>query len=241
MDLKPGAMGKKARGFISDSWQSQANLSFFLGLLVLTGFLLPCLGFGKRDFRLYNDLVFSLMLVSGVAIAWGQGKLFLLAGFVASVALVVRWLALWKETRSLELWGDSWTLLAIAIIALVLLVQVFRTGPVTHLRIQGAIAVYLLFGIGWAHAYHIAATLQPGSFNNSAAELSTVQDWAYYSFVTLTTLGYGDIVPVRQVARNLAITEALAGQLYLAVMMARLVAMEGITWQEKSNQNSDRQ
>jgi voltage-gated potassium channel Kch len=109
------------------------------------------------------------------------------------------------------------------------------------LRIQGAIAVYLLFGIGWAHAYHIAATLQPGSFSNSAAELSTVQDWAYYSFVTLTTLGYGDIVPVRQVARNLAITEALAGQLYLAVMLARLVAMEVITWQEKSNQNSDRQ
>jgi len=238
MDLKPGAVSKRARGFISDSWQSQANLSFFLALLVITGFLLPSMGFGKRDLRLYSDIVFSVMLISGVAIAWGQRKLFLLASFIASVALVVRWLALWKESRTLQLWGDSWTVAAILIIALILLVQVFRTGPVTHLRIQGAIAVYLLFGIGWAHAYHIAAILIPGSFNYAAGELTTVQDWAYYSYVTLTTLGYGDITPVRPVARNLAITEALTGQLYLAVMLARLVAMEVITWQEKAAQNS---
>jgi hypothetical protein len=182
-----------------------------------------------------------VMLVSGVAIAWGQRKLFLLASFIAGVALVVRWVALWKETPQLQLWGDTWTVLAILIIALILLVQVFRTGPVTHLRIQGAIAVYLLFGIGWAHAYHIAAILIPGSFNYSAGELSSVQDWAYYSYVTLTTLGYGDITPVRPIARNLAITEALTGQLYLAVMLARLVAMEVITWQEKAAQNSAQQ
>jgi hypothetical protein len=241
MDLKAGAVSKKARGFISDSWQSQANLSFFLLLLVCAGFVLPSLGFGKHDLRLYSDITFSVMLVSGVAIAWGQRKLFLLASFIAGVALVVRWVALWKETPQLQLWGDTWTVLAILIIALILLVQVFRTGPVTHLRIQGAIAVYLLFGIGWAHAYHIAAILIPGSFNYSAGELSSVQDWAYYSYVTLTTLGYGDITPVRPIARNLAITEALTGQLYLAVMLARLVAMEVITWQEKAAQNSAQQ
>ncbi len=235
------AARQRARAVIADTWQSQANLSLFLALLVVTGFLLPSMGFGKDDLRRYSDIVFSVLLISGVAIAWGQRKLFLLAALVASVTLVVRWLALWNETRKLQLWSDSWTLLAIVIIAFVLLTQVFRAGPVTHLRIQGAIAVYLLFGVGWAHAYHIAATLQPGSFNYSAGELSTVGDWAYYSFVTLTTVGYGDITPVRQVARNLAIGEALAGQLYLAVMIARLVAMEVITWQEKSNHNSEQQ
>jgi hypothetical protein len=240
MKLKDGAMRKKARGLIHESWQSQVNLSFFLVLLVFAGFLLPCLGFGKHDLRRYSDIAFSVMVVSGVAIGWGQRKLFLVASFIAVVALVVRWVALWKETPRLQLWGDTWTLLAISIIALILLVQVFRTGPVTHLRIQGAIAVYLLFGIGWAHAYHIANALVPGSFNYSSGELATVQDWAYYSFVTLTTLGYGDIIPVRPIARNLAITEALTGQLYLAVMLARLVAMEVISWQEKASQNSNR-
>jgi Ion channel len=233
MSLKGGAMRKKASGLIHDSWQSQANLSFFLVLLVFTGFLLPCLGFGKHDLRRYSDIAFTLMLVSGIAIGWGQRKLFPAACIIGGVALVVRWLALWDDTPWLQLWGDTWTLLAVLIIALILLVQVFRTGPVTHLRIQGAIAVYLLFGVGWAHAYHIAAALGPGSFNY-AGELATVQDWSYYSFVTLTTLGYGDITPVRPIARNLAITEALTGQLYLAVMLARLVAMEVITWQEKA-------
>ena len=144
MKLKAGAMRKRARGLIHESWQSQANLSFFLLLLVFTGFLLPSLGFAKHDLRLYSDIAFTLMLISGVAIAWGQRKLFVVACVVATVALVVRWLALWKETPKLQLWGDTWTLLAILIIALILLVQVFSTGPVTHLRIQGAIAVYLL-------------------------------------------------------------------------------------------------
>ena len=56
----------------------------------------------------------------------------------------------------------------------------------------------------------------------------------YYSFSTLTTLGYGDIVPTGPVTRSLAIGEALTGQLYLAVMIARLVAMQVVSWQEQA-------
>ena len=62
-------------------------------------------------------------------------------------------------------------------------------------------------------------------------------DWAYYSYITLSTVGYGDITPVRPIARALSMGEALTGQLYLAVLIARLVAMEVITWQSK-NQSS---
>ena len=121
---------------------------------------------------------------------------------------------------------------SVAAIGLVLLSQIFRPGRVTHLRIQGAIAVYLLFGVFYAHAYHIAATLVPGSFAG-ATELTSGSGWAYYSFVTLTTVGYGDITPVSQVARSLSVAEALSGQLYLAVLIARLVAMEIVFWQQK--------
>ena len=70
---------EKARALIKQSWQSQANLSFFLALLVTAGFILPSLGFGKSDELLYADWVYSLMLVSGVAIAWGRRWLFLLS------------------------------------------------------------------------------------------------------------------------------------------------------------------
>jgi Ion channel len=227
----------KARALIKESWQSQANLSFFLGLLIAVGFVLPSLGFGKGDEQRYSDFAFSLLLISGVAIAWGRRWLFPLGVFVGAVAVAVRWMAFLTPTLALQVWSGIWSLVAIIVIALVLLAQVFRSGPVTSYRVQGAIAVYLLFGIGWAHAYHITELLHPGSFNSTAGNLNSVVDWAYYSYITLSTVGYGDITPVRPIARTLSMGEALTGQLYLAVLIARLVAMEVITWQSK-NQSS---
>ena len=229
---------QKARALITESWQSQTNLAFFLGLLVAVGFVLPSLGFGKGDEQRYSDIVFSLLLASGVAIGWGRRWLFPLGAFVGSVALAVRWMAFFTPTLALQVWAGIWSLVAILVIALVLLAQVFRSGPVTSYRVQGAIAVYLLFGVGWAHAYHITEMLHPGSFNSTAGHLDSVVDWAYYSYITLSTVGYGDITPVRPIARTLSMGEALTGQLYLAVLIARLVAMEVITWQSKTNQNS---
>jgi hypothetical protein len=230
---------EKARGFIKESWQSQTNLAFFLGLLVTVGFILPSLGFGKGDEQRYSDLVFSLLLASGVAIAWGRRWLFPLAAFVGSVALAVRWMAFSTPTLALQVWSVIWSLAAVIVIALVLLAQVFRSGPVTSYRVQGAIAVYLLFGVGWAHAYHLTELLHPGSFNSTAGPLNSVVSWAYYSYITLSTVGYGDITPVRPIARALSMGEALTGQLYLAVLIARLVAMEVITWQSKTSQNAE--
>ncbi len=232
------AVRDKARALITESWQSQANLSFFLALLVFVGFVLPSLGFGRDDERLYSALAFSLVLSSGLAIAWGQRKLFLLGGFVGSAALAVRWMAYFTPTHTLQLWADGWSVVATLVLAMVLLLQVFRNGPVTHSRIQGAIAVYLLFGVGWAHAYHITELLHPGSFNPAGA-MSSVSDFAYFSFVTLSTLGYGDITPARPIARSLSVGESLTGQLYLAVLIARLVAMEVVSWQSKASQNSE--
>jgi hypothetical protein len=228
---------EKARGFITESWQSQANLSFFLALLITVAFVLPSLGFGKSDEQRYSDFVFSVLLVSGVAIAWGRRWLFPLAAFVGSVALAVRWMAFFTPTFALQVWAVIWSLATVIVIAVVLLAQVFRSGPVTSYRVQGAIAVYLLFGVGWAHAYHLTELLHPGSFNSTAGNLDSVVTWAYYSYVTLSTVGYGDITPVRPIARALSMGEALTGQLYLAVLIARLVAMEVITWQSK-NQSS---
>ena len=68
-------------------------------------------------------------------------------------------------------------------IALVLLSQIFRPGRMSHLRIQGAIAVYLLFGVIWAHAYHIVAILQRRArFTGPIEELTNLSGWAYYSY-----------------------------------------------------------
>jgi len=65
----------------------------------------------------------------------------------------------------------------------ILLSEVFAPGPITPARTQGAIAVYLLFGIGWAHAYAIVASRVPGAFTLPGRDLSSVSEWFYYSSV----------------------------------------------------------
>jgi Ion channel len=124
--------------------------------------------------------------------------------------------------------SETATLAAIAIISWTLLLQIFRNkGPVTSVSIQAAIAVYLLFGTAWANAYLIAMQQNPHSFQSTfPLPSSSPEEWLYYSFVTLTTLGYGEITPLSQVARSLAVGEALTGQLYLAVLIARLIGKE---------------
>ena len=229
----------KGRVLIAQTWESQLNLSLFLGLLALTIFWMPALGLVRPYGRLVFDLMFSVVLISGVAIAWGQRRLFILSSCIAAVALGARWAAWWIRTDDFTLWREVATLASVALICWVLLSQIFRSGIITSARLQGAVAVYLLLGLGWAHCYHIANRLTPGSFQSSVGSFFSVVEWYYYSFATLTTLGYGDIVPVKPVSRSLAIGEALTGQLYLTVLIARLVALEVMSWQPDSKSKSD--
>src|SRR5271163_4986852 len=245
MPTNPIARGRrrstlhKGRALIAQTWESQLNLSLFLGVLFLSIFLMPALGMEHPQRQFSRDLMFSVLLISGVAIAWGQRRLFILSSCVAAVALGVRWAAWWIRTDEFELWRDITALVSVALICCVLLSQIFRSGIVTSARVQGGVAVYLLLGLGWAHCYHIANRLTPGSFQSSVGSFFSVVEWYYYSFATLTTLGYGDIVPIKPVSRSLAIGEALTGQLYLTVLIARLVALEVMSWQPDSKPKSD--
>jgi hypothetical protein len=219
-------MHSKTRDLLARGWQSEANLSLFLFLLILLGFVLPSLGFEKHNIPLYADLGFSVVTVVGAAIAWGNRRLFVLAALVGIVAIVLRWAPWWKPTHTLILWSVSASLAALLTITAVLFWQVLRSGPVTFIRIQGAIAAYLCLGFSWAHAYHIAALSNPGAFSAAGSDFSLATSWINYSFGMLTTVGYAGIVPVAPFAHSLGSGEAVTGQLYLAVLVARLVSMQ---------------
>lgn len=93
-------------------------------------------------------------------------------------------------------------------------------------RIIGAVCVYLMLGVIWALTYSLLEAAVPGSFTGLSVQVVDSKwdpDWVYFSFVTLTTLGYGDILPVTSSARALAYFEAIVGQFYLAVLVAGLV------------------
>lgn len=219
-------MHAKTRDLLTLRWQSEAVLSLFLFLLVVVGFVLPSAGVEKNNLPLYGDTAFSVVLLVGIAIAWEDRRLFVLASLVSLVAIIVRWAKWWTPTNTLVLWSVATGLAAILTITGVLLWRVFRPGPVTVMRIQGAIAAYLCLGFAWSHAYHLAALLDPGAFMAAGSNVSTASTWVNYSFGMLTTLGYEGIVPVHPIAHTLGSGEAVTGQLYLAVLVARLVSAQ---------------
>lgn len=105
--------------------------------------------------------------------------------------------------------------------------QVLFTGQIDSNKIVGAICIYLLIGLIWALLYLFIAQSVPGAFNGMEQVVwyENFADAAYYSFVTLTTLGYGDISPVTPVARFLVYMEAIVGVFYMAILVASLIGM----------------
>jgi len=105
--------------------------------------------------------------------------------------------------------------------------QVLAVAEVDRNKIVGAVCLYLLLAMIWTTLYLIAEELQPGSFNglNPDYWYNNFGDVVYFSFVTLTTLGYGDITPALPLPRFLVYMEAIIGQFYLAIMVASLVGI----------------
>jgi hypothetical protein len=204
-------MRPKPLDLVTLGWQSEAILSFFLFLQIVFGFVLPSVGFENNNLPLYGDIVFSVVLVFGSAVAWGDRRLFVLTSLVAIVAIVVRWLAWWTPTKTLLLWSLSTGLLAVLTITAVLLWRVFRPGPATVMRVEGAIAAYICIGGSWAHAYHIAAWVDPSAFTATGSNVSLATTWVNHSFGILTTLGYAGIVPASPLAHTLGSAEAMTG------------------------------
>lgn len=110
-----------------------------------------------------------------------------------------------------------------------LLRSTLETKVVTKDTISGAVCVYLLIGMTWSLFYSLLVAFQPNAFHVAAAPAGQgTPDWTdllYYSFVTLLTVGYGDITPATRHARSLSILEALVGILFIAVLISRLVSI----------------
>jgi hypothetical protein len=104
-----------------------------------------------------------------------------------------------------------------------LLIKIFFEQKITTDTIRGGVAVYFLIGILWALLYSLLLLFDSQSF--SIEPPIVFIDLLYFSFTTLSTLGYGDIAPLSGVARNLAVLEAIFGQLYIAILIARIVGL----------------
>lgn len=105
--------------------------------------------------------------------------------------------------------------------------QVLFSGKIDSNKIVGAICIYLLMGLIWAMLYLSMAQAIPGAFDGLEQKVwyDNFADATYFSYVTLTTLGYGDITPLRPVARFLVYMEAISGTFYMAILVASLIGI----------------
>lgn len=214
---------------LSRFWETDESLSVLLGVLIVFELVVPPLlvqrGLGGPG--PVADAFFTLVLFAGVAAVWRESRWAFRAVVAFSlVALPVRWAAWLDPGAGLATWSAATAVVVVVVLTLVVLAKVLRPGMVTSYRIQGAVAAYLLLGLVWAGAYEWIALRNPSAFAGVTDPAGAGAQWIYYSLITLTTMGYGDITPLDPVARSLAASEALTGQLYLAILISRLVALE---------------
>jgi Ion channel len=210
-------------------WSAESGMTGLLLFLVVYLFVV-C---GLHDFSfgdLVADLLFSVIILTGVLTVFRQRWVRFFAIVLAVATLVLTWEQNIHTERSLILLNIVLRLIFLGFLLAVLIVEVFGEGPVTAHRIRGAIVVYLLLGGVWGLLYHLVALTIPNSFHlpgGLAADdpVALQRILTYFSFTTLTTSGFGDITPVHPMSRTLAMFEALAGQLYLVITLARLVSL----------------
>lgn len=204
-------------------WATDRGLSIFLMIIIVVVFVLPPLG--STD--CFADIFFSLLLISGISAISQSKKTFIVVTGVTIVTLLLHWTRSLSASPILDVLDYIATTTIIVLFCIVVLAKVMKEGPITVHRILGAIAVYLLLGLAWAHTYGLIAYIDPTAFTGAVVTGGgRFSSWTYFSLVTLATLGYGDIAPVNPVARSLVTAETITGQLYLAILIARLVSQE---------------
>jgi len=215
-------------GVHSRPWYRRYPVAGFLIALVLTLVSSPF----EEQFR-DGDLIeagrMTVVMLTGLMALSDRRKTLALGIALVTPALVGKWVNHWRPDLV-----PSWVFLAPALLFMVFVVLhllrfIVRAPRVNSEVLCAGVAGYLMLGMLWALGYIFTARLVPDSFVFSAGLNAgdSMKGFTalYYSFITLTTVGYGDIIPVSGAARMLAMTEAMTGTLYIAVLVARLVTL----------------
>ena len=193
-------------------------------LLFLLSIILLLIAYPFADQAAQGETVlrpaFTLVIFSGIHAMQRNRGILVLAMIIGIPAILARWIVSDIASISSELYTLLFSMLFFSLLCLFLLSAVLGTDRITRDTIFGAIGIYLTLGITWALSYQFVDTLIPGALQNVHSETA----YLYFSFVTLTTLGYGDITPLIPVTESMAMFEAVIGQLYIAVLIARLVS-----------------
>ena len=201
----------------------------FLGLFISLVALILLPPFFGDNLVFIQKILWIATLLTGLWLVTHNRRLLLVGGILAVPILVVSGTSLVGESIAPILATSCITLILLLFIIIHLLRFVVLTKRVSSDLIFASLCVYLLLGMIWAYIYFVMALLIPETFFINTGTGGTysvlLREFLYYSYVTLTTLGYGDITPGTSSARSWAAMEAIVGQLYLTVVVARLMGL----------------
>ena len=188
----------------------------------------PLAAQGLPTARAIGEVLVFAVVVIVVVLSHRRGAIvMILLGLAATLASLPFSTELSPVTESVL--GRGGSILAFSALTWVVAHAVYAPGRVTAHRLQGAVVLYLNLATIFASAYRLIWELSPSAFGNLSGPTggtSEIATMMYFSLTTLTTTGYGDIVPLNPFARSLANLEAILGQLYLATTIARLVTLQ---------------
>lgn len=203
----------------------RARYLFLLILITMLLFLGPFLEALVR-LKILSDLLLTAIFIAIIyAVSLNKNQMIIMAIFGLPL-IIVLWSAYWVETPNIGLLSRIFGTLFCAFAIINILHYVFKSEVVTKETIFAAIDAYLLIALMFAFVFMVLEKLAPGSFAFSEGRtFDKLTRFEYFSFVTITTLGFGDITPVTEKAGALASLEAVTGQIYLVVLVAWLVGM----------------
>ena len=211
---------------IENSSFKQANFIYLLAALLAFLILSPLAHIlFPESASIIINFAFTLTIVIGVWSLIDDRKWFLFGLGLAASSILLSLINFFISSQIIYITG-IFVLLFFLINSLILAIKHIIFAPrIDFNKIVGSVTIYLLIGIIWTLLYALVDEFSPGSFSGDdlADNGDRFWDLIYFSFVTLTTLGYGDILPVNTYARTLAYMEAITGQFYIAILVASLV------------------
>jgi len=204
------------------------SVRHFLILLVL---LLVFQAFSSqlKSGPLIDAFLMTFVLLSAVLAVGGRRVSLIVAAILVAPPLISRWADHLRANQIPHSFTLATGMIFIAYIMFHLLRFILRAPRVNDEVVCAGISVYLLIALIWAFAYSLVARLAPGSFvfplTSDPLRAMVGFEAIYFSFETLTTVDFGDIIPVTRIARTLVMAEAVVGVFYMAILIARLVSL----------------
>lgn len=188
--------------------------------------------------RIPTAAVYSLSIIITIHISAVHPRVFNLVVIMSAVLTVMVTVGIIIDSRPLSAAAAIGFAVLLLVAGAVIMARVINASSIKISTISGAVAVFLLTAMAFSEVYGALELLNPGSFRDTSTAM-THESMQYFSLITISTVGYGDVIPLSHAARSLASLEAVVGQIFLVTIVARLVSAFGTTKRDgKSEETS---